>query len=163
MYFQDFPNFLYDFEINGKRKAFLVTDITRNIRIRKELLQNVTIYDQYDIIDGETPEIIAEKIYGDAQYHWVIMLANERYDYLADFPLDQPRLEAYIVDKYGESAEDVHHYEDSNGFVVNEDSPGAAPVSNKQFEEDLNEQKRRIKIVSPQLLNTILENYKDII
>lgn len=163
MYFEDFSKFLYDYEINGKRQAFLVTDITRNIRVRRDILANVTVYDEYDIIDGETPEMIAEKIYGDPQYHWVIMLANERFDYLADFPLDQPRLNAYVEEKYGEDAEATHHFEDERGFVVNEDADGAASVSNRQFEESVNEQKRRIKIISPQLLDTILKNFRDII
>lgn len=163
MYFQDFPKFLYEYDVNGSNKTFLVTDITRNIRVRRDILANVTVYDEYDIIDGETPEIIAEKIYGDAQYHWVIMLANERFDYLEDFPLDQPRLDAYIQDKYGNDADGVHHYVDANGFVVNQDAFGATSISNRQFEEDVNEQKRRIKIVSPQLLQTILKNFKDII
>lgn len=163
MYFEDFPNFLYDYEINGKRQAFLVTDITRNIRIRRDILANVTVYDEYDIMDGETPELIAEKIYGDPQYHWVIMLANERFDHLADFPLDQQRLNEYVETKYADEADGVHHFEDERGFVVNEDFPGATSISNRQFEEDVNEQKRRIKIISPQLLDTILKNFKDII
>jgi hypothetical protein len=161
MYFEEFPNFLYDFDVNGKRKAMLMTDITRNVRFRRDILSNITVYDEYDIIDGETPEIIAEKFYGDAQYHWVVMLANDRFDYLNDFPLDYPRLSAYIEDKYGSSADAIHHYEDSNGNIVHSTSSGAASISNRQYEEDLNESKRRIKIISRDLLVTILNNYKE--
>jgi hypothetical protein len=161
MYFEEFPNFLYDFDVNGKRKAMLMTDITRNVRFRRDILSNITVYDEYDIIDGETPEIIAEKFYGDAQYHWVIMLANDRFDYLNDFPLDYPRLSAYIEDKYGSSADSIHHYEDSTGNIVHSTAPGAASISNRQYEEDLNESKRRIKIISRDLLATVLNNYKE--
>lgn len=163
MYFEDFPNFLYDFDIKGKRKAFIVTDITRNVRFRRDVLANVTVYDEYDIVDGETPEIIAEKIYGDAQYHWVIMLANNRFDYRADFPMTYPALSSYIQDKYGSQADGIHHYEDADGNIVYQTASGAVSVSNRQYEENVNESKRRIKIVSPSLLNTILLNYKDII
>jgi len=163
MYFEDFQKFLYDFDIKGERKVFLITDITRNIRFRRDVLANILSYDEYDIVDGESPEIIAEKFYGDPQYHWVIMLANERYDYRADFPLTYSNLSSYVTDKYADQVDAIHHYEDSAGNIVYQTADGAVSVSNRQFEDNVNESKRRIKIVSPSLLATILQNYKDFI
>jgi hypothetical protein len=163
MYFEDFPNFLYEYNINGKSTALLVTDITRNIRFRRDVLANVTVYDEYDIIDGETPEIIAEKIYGNAEYHWVVMLANNKFDYTNDFPLRSPILENFIQQKYGDSADDIKYYIDANGFIVDSTASGAVSISNRQYEEKLNESKRRIRLISPKLLDVILKNYKDII
>jgi hypothetical protein len=162
MYFKDFPNFLYDFKYGDTLKTSIVTDITRNVRVRKEILSSVTIYDEYDIEDGETPEIIAEKIYGDAKYHWVVMLSNDAVDYLTDFPLEEHKLVKVIQDKYT-NINAIHHYENSDGFVVNSDDPDAYPVSNNEYERRLNETKRRIKLVSPKLLNTILKNFKDLL
>ncbi len=162
MYFKDFPNFLYDFKYGDILKTSIVTDITRNVRVRKEILSSVTIYDEYDIEDGETPEIIAEKIYGDAKYHWVVMLSNDAVDYLTDFPLEEHKLVKVIQDKYT-NINAIHHYENSDGFVVNSDDPDAYPVSNNEYERRLNETKRRIKLVSPKLLNTILKNFKDLL
>jgi hypothetical protein len=161
MYFKDFPQTLYDFQISGKNKVMLVKDITRNIRFRRDVLANITVYDTYDIVDGETPEIIAEKIYGDPQYHWVVMLANDRYDYIADFPMTYPVLSQYITDKYGDQADQPHHYVGANGYVVDSDYVGATPVSNRQYEEELNESKRTIKIISPSLISTILKNFSE--
>jgi hypothetical protein len=163
MYFEDFPNFLYEYNIKGQNKSLVVTDITRNIRFRRDVLANVTVYDEYDIIDGETPEIIAEKIYGNAEYHWVVMLANNRFDYTYDFPMRIPVLEKFIEDKYGETADEIKYYIDANGFIVDSTASGAVSISHRQYEEKLNESKRRIKIVSPKLLDVILKNYKDII
>ena len=101
MYFKKFPNIYYDFKYDSKTtKTAIIKDITQNVRFRKEVLENVTLYDEYDIVDGETPEIIAEKIYGNPEYHWIIMLANQRFDYLKDFPLDQNALAAYTASKY---------------------------------------------------------------
>jgi len=162
MYFKDFPNFLYDFKYGDTLKTSIVTDITRNVRVRKEILSSVTIYDEYDIEDGETPEIIAGKIYGDAKYHWVVMLSNDAVDYLTDFPLEEHKLVKVIQDKYT-NINAIHHYENSDGFVVNSDDPDAYPVSNNEYERRLNETKRRIKLVSPKLLNTILKNFKDLL
>lgn len=101
MYFKDIPQFLYDFNYgNGVSKTTVVADITRNVRVRKEILQNVTVYDEYDVIDGETPEIISEKFYGTPEYHWIIMLANEKYDWLSDFPLTETELIKHIASAY---------------------------------------------------------------
>lgn len=142
-------------------KALFLTDITRNIRFRRDILANITVYDYYDIVDGETPEQIAEKIYGSPQYHWVIMLANERYDYLNDFPLTTVALEQYIIDKWGDAANDIHHYEDAKGNTVPSDYPSAVSISNTIYENKVNESKRRIKIISKDLLSTIIKNFKD--
>lgn len=162
MYFEKFPPILYDFQINGETKIKLVTDITRNIRFRRDILANVTVYDEYDMQDGETPEIIAETLYGNPEYHWIIMLANERFDYRADFPLAYIELSKYVTDKYGAGNEDdVHHYIDPNGFIVNSDADGATSVSNRQYEEAENEKKRRIKIIPSTVIDTILKNFKD--
>ena len=81
MYFNKFPSILYDFDIGSKTSVIQVKDITRNIRFRRDVLANITIYDEYDVLDGETPEIIAEKVYGNPQYHWIVMLINDVYDY----------------------------------------------------------------------------------
>jgi hypothetical protein len=163
MYFKNFPEFIYDFISGGSSKTSLVKDITRNIRFRRDILANVTVYDEYDIIDGETPEIIAEKIYGNAEYHWIIMLANDRYDYIEDFPLAEYQLVKVIASKYPGTQNNIHHYVDAKGFVVNSDAPGAVSVSNEQDERNKNEAKRRIKIVSSNIINTILKDYKDLI
>jgi len=146
------------------RKTFLVTDITHNVRFRKQILDNITLYDEYDIKDGETPEIISEKFYGTPYYHWIIMLANQRYDYVADWPLNTHNLEVQVTDIYGAGNEyDTHHYVNSSGYVISGDQANAYPVSNYDYEVALNESKRRIKIISKELINTILKNYKDII
>ena len=160
MYFKEFPNFLYDFKIKDETKALIVKDISQNVRIRTEILANVTMYDEYDIRDGDTPEIISEKIYGSPLYHWVVMLCNHKFNYIDDFPLPTYELEQHVTTKYGAGHEyDTHHYVDTNGYQV--DSTQGTSVSNYQYEMDENEKKRRIKLISPTLLQRILKNFKD--
>lgn len=159
MYFDKFQTMLYEFIINGKRELRSVKDITTNVRFRKQLLSQITLYDEYDIKDGETPDILAAKLYGSSEYHWVIMLANERFNYLEDFPLDNYAFELYVQDKYGSNLYDTHHFEDDNGITVN----SGYPVSNYEYETRLNESKRRIKIISSAMLSTILANYKSLL
>ena len=111
MYFANFPKIVYDFDLSGGTDYRVVTDITRNVRLRKYILENISLFDYYDVAEGETPEIISEKIYGTPYYHWVIMLVNQRYDYVNDFPLSQIELDAHIKRKYTEQKMyNVHHY-----------------------------------------------------
>jgi hypothetical protein len=163
MYFKEFPKFLYDFKYGNTTKTTVVTDITRNVRFRKEVLENVTLFDEYDIVDGETPEIVAEKIYGDPEYHWIIMLANQKHDYISDFPLSEQALVKHIVDTYGAQRYAIRYYVNAKGFVVNSTATGAVSVSNDDYERALNESKRRIKVISPQVISTILTQYKELL
>jgi hypothetical protein len=161
MYFEKFPTFFYDFEIDSKKErvTYAITDITRNIRFRRDVLANITVFDSYIISNGETPEMLAEKFYGDPNYHWVIMLANQRYDYRADWLLDTNTLEKYVVEKYT-NPYGIHHYEADN-LVVSSDYPNAQPVTNFEYEDKINESKRVIKIVSPELLDVVLRNFDE--
>ena len=163
MYFKEFPKFLYDFKYGTTTKTTVVTDITRNVRFRKEVLENVTLFDEYDIVDGETPEIVAEKIYGDPEYHWIIMLANQKYDYISDFPLSEQALVKHIIATYGAQRYATRYYVNTKGFVVNSTTTGAVSVSNDEYERTLNESKRRIKVISPQVISTILTQYKELL
>src|SRR5687768_4346298 len=114
-YFSHFPEIYYPFVMNGKEEIKVVRDLTRNVRLIKEIASKITLYELYDIEDGDTPEIISEKFYGTTQYHWIIMLLNERYDYVSDFPLSQPVLDKFVTQKYGEGNENaVHHWIDEN-------------------------------------------------
>lgn len=137
MYFESFDKIYYNFEVNGKTQTSIVTDIIKNVRIRKSVLSSITLYDEYIIKDGETPEIIAELVYGRPDYHWTILLANNMYDYLNDFPIADRSLPKMILDKYGpEVIVDgvhvsgplaIHHYETIiNGvsFEVSKDPGG---------------------------------------
>lgn len=138
MYFKDFPSFFYEYDINGEKSLTFVRDITRNIRFRRDILSNITVYDEYDVSEGETPEIISEKVYGSSEYHWVVMLANENTDYISDFPLSDSELEQYVYQKYGTYTDDmtqdeidaenavakftIHHFETADGIVVFDES-----------------------------------------
>ncbi len=171
MYFKRYPTITYPFYINGKLVAKQVTDITINVRIINEILANITSYDEYDILDGETAEIIAERAYGSPLYHWVVMITNQRFDYREDFPLSNYELEQYILNTYGALGQyDTHHFVDVNGNIVNEDNKDVYgdtqityPISNYQYEVDVNESKRRIKLISQENLFRILAQFKNLI
>lgn len=161
MYFNKFPSMLYNFDVNGKETAIIMSDITRNVRFRKDVLSNVTVYDEYDIVEGETPEHVAEKVYKNPNYHWIIMLTNEIYDYKKDWCLSSNMLETYIDDKYGSSKYTTKYYINSDGFIVDSTYAGTKyPVSYYDYEISINESKRRIKIIPKIYIDKILADFK---
>lgn len=123
MYFENFPRMLYDFPVkgsnNGSSKFIGVTDITRNIRFKTEFINNISLYETYKMADGETIENVSEKIYGTPEYHWILMLLNERYDYIEDFALSSKQFEKTIQRKYGDRIDDAKYFINSNGIVTN--------------------------------------------
>ena len=169
MYFEAFPVMYYDFvKPDGEIDYVLLKDITENIRFKRDILQNLSLYEYYSMRDGDTPEIISEKFYGTPFYHWVIMIANDRYDYINDYALPIHLLDPIIKEKYGENnIYDIHHYE-YDGYIVDEDfgtdfQVQITSVSNYDYEISENEKKRRIRIITPSLLETILADFRRII
>ena len=149
MYFKKFPLIYYPVTINGVTQYSILKDITINVRFIKEFLSNITLYDLYDVKDNETAEAISEKFYGTPYYNWIVMISNDRYDYINDFPLAYDDLMQYISTKYG----------DSNGYIVSSDEPLAIAVKNKDYEEKINESKRTIKIISKSIIERVVSDF----
>lgn len=90
------------------------TDIFFRIGIIKDVLKDISSYYVYEIEEGDTPEIIAEKVYGDSGVGWMIVYANQILDSQFDWPLTDKQFQGYIKSKYGtiEAAKTgIHHYE----------------------------------------------------
>ncbi len=160
MYFSNFPKIYYNYETLGLK---IMRDITANVRPLAKILENIVLYEYYEIDDDETPEIVAEKIYGNPTLHWVLMLVNEKYDYLEDWPMPEWKLTEYVLKKYGEGNEnDIHkiygrdHYVTPAGRIVESDHELAIPVTNIEYERQVNDAKRRIKIVNPSIIDKFI-------
>ena len=169
MYFENFPTIFYRFvdPVTGVEDLRVVTDITQNVRLIKTVLENVTLYDEYDVRDGETPEIIATNVYGSPFYHWVILLCNQQFHWVDDWPLSSTQLMDFIKAKYT-NPYGIHHYENSKGFVVMPPQPGDlasehVPVTNTEYETRLNDAKRRIKLINPQLLTRLITQFESLV
>jgi len=160
-YFQKFPKIYYQLKENNKDVLKVLSDITTNVRVKKQALSGLTMWQYYDMKDGETPEIVAEKFYKNAELHWVIMLVNDRYDVYNDFPLTATNLEELIATKYTNPSATKHYVKD--GLVVDSSTQGAIPLSYRDWEIAENEKKRRIKMVEPNLVFGLLEQFDRLI
>ena len=154
MYFEKFPYDIYS--LDDRASVQLITDIFRRVTIDENIKSNTSILDQYDIKEGEKPEDIADRMYGDPNFHWVILHLNEIVDPRYDWPLTSYQLEGSVSSKYGSAnIQATHHWENANGEWVNNTYPSATAISNFSYEEDLNEQKRRIYILKPKYLSAL--------
>ena len=114
-YFDKLPKIKYDINrslVNPKYES--VTNIFFRIRYIKDVINNTSSYYTLEVTAGDTIEILAEKIYGDAGAGWMIILANQIIDPQWDWPLNYDEFNKFIIGKYGsiENAQITnHHYE----------------------------------------------------
>jgi hypothetical protein len=99
-YFTRFPKTLYSL---NDTSAQILTNILFRFGLEKSLKQNTSYFFNYNIVEGETPEIIAAKLYGSPNYHWLILLMNEIVDVENEWPLQYDSLQKFINKKYSQS------------------------------------------------------------
>ena len=116
MYFKSFPYTFYS--LDDTNTVQLVTDITTRVALSDEVKENLSLYEEYDIRDGETPELVADKFYSNPELHWLVLHYNEIIDPRFDWPLDTNKLLRYVAGKYA-NTNGIHHYEDANGNYTN--------------------------------------------
>ena len=100
-YFNYFPQTLYQLTQNS---ADIALKLTARFNFEKTFKENTAVSYEYDIQDGDTPEIIADKLYGSPERHWIVLLFNDIVDPQVDWPLDQRTLIRFIESKYKASA-----------------------------------------------------------
>ena len=164
-FFNQFPQIEYNLSgVNGN--TIVVTDIFRRVKARSKLQDNLTLFDKYDVEEGEKPEDVAYKVYGSADYFWIVTLINNIVNRYYDWPLSEYVFQQFVADKYA-NPDAVHHYEitQSSGrqtgdgpsdyshkVQCNATDAGAEAVSNIEFERRIQDEKRQIRILSPQYL-----------
>ena len=128
MYFENFPLTYYSC-YDDLSNVKIVTNITNRVKIYEEAKNKLALFDEYDIRDGETPEIVADKFYNNPQLHWVVLHVNDILDPRFDWPLSVNNLTRYCQGKYS-NVNGIHHYEDGTGNVT---SGNVIITSNSQF------------------------------
>ena len=171
-YFSRFPKIYYDAAGDGNYK--LVTNLLRRVQIKEGLRESGALFDLYDVGGEETPESVSEQYYGDQKFYWIILLFNNVKDRFYDWPMTSVQFEAYINEKYSD-VNGIHHYEvaqssgattsfdDSHKIQVNSTVSGATSVTNYDYESRLQAKKSRIKLIRPEFLGLITEEFRTLI
>ena len=171
-YFKEFPKIIYD--ITGRGDFKLITDLLRRVKVRDGIKNNVSVFDKYNVPDGQTPEQTSELLYGTQDYWWVILLMNNIKDRFYDWPLSTVQFQDYMTSKYT-NADAIRHYEitqtsgptqiqdNSHLIEVNSTQPGATSVSYREYENRLQDKKRQIQILDKQYLPSFVDEFLSLI
>jgi hypothetical protein len=196
-YFVNFPNIGYSPPIPRttgtgtalrSTKRLLVTDISKRLIIKQILGDPNLVYYEYSVKDGERPDIIAEKYYGDSRVDWVILMYNNIVDPYFQWVLSTRDFEQYLRQKYGSvaQAQATHNrYEKliyPSSEYINDlgegriiparyitvdkstyDSLGSTSrreIDAYTHEDNLNEAKRNIKILDEAFMADLMHNYR---
>ena len=175
---------------NRSDERIEVKNLFKRAKLRTDVDQSVTAFDYYLIQDNERPDIIAERIYDSPELDWVILVTNNITSIRNQWPLGNNELYNYCLEKYGsdENIMATHHFEtketkDQYGRIIlegklivdqnftftytkdnntSETINPAQSVSNYTYEQRLNEDKRKIRVLKPNLLPAFITDFRNI-
>ena len=176
-YFSRFPLMVYDVKNNDNYK--LLPDILRRVKIRQKINSSTMLFDKYDVKEGERPEDIAFKYFGDPELHWIILMTNDVTERYYQWPMSHRQFAEFLTDKYGAGNEDaIHHYEltkdsgntssqgpsdYSHKVEVNSDTADASSISNREYEERLQDKYRQIKLLDSRYITDFVDEFNNLI
>ena len=192
-YFQELPNISYPSLLPSSSKAedrIIVKNIFRRSKLRTDVDQSLTAFDYYYVQEGQRPDTLAQDLYQNSEFDWIILTTNNITNIRDQWPLDHNDLHNYMLEKYGseQNIAGIHHYETKKivdeygrtimreGLEVDVDftfkyqtltrsilnvNP-VAPITNYQYETKLNEEKRKIRTLKPQYLGAFISEHKQI-
>ena len=179
-YFRNIPRVNYDIYGTEPNKYRNVTNIMKRIKFKSKVIEDISDYYTYRVMEGERPDTISFKKYKTVSYAYLIMMINDIYDPLFDWPLSSQQFEQYIRNKYGtvESAMGTtkFYYQIIRAevprtgiaeripevkFIVDETTYNALDQTPRttqtvyEWEDELNDNKRNIKLISSDFIQDI--------
>ncbi len=160
--------------------------------LREDIFQNLTFFTKYSISGNDRPDNVAFEIYQDSTLDWLVLMANNIVNIQNEWPLSNVDFDELMLDKYGSYDtlfNGVHHYETievkdaRNVRIVNaglkvesdysvtffDERAGGMrtvtptiPVTNYQYEQKVNEDKRNIYILKPRYLQIVRDDLEDL-
>ena len=170
-YFEQFPLIEYN---NKYAKNLLL-----NTKIIDEIFSKYKVFYDYTVREGQRVDYIASRYYGDPYNSYIVYLSNSVIDPSLFLPLDHQDFLKYVGKKYNKRADltksDISHYKytgigetqseiDRKSWKMtpytysqlsSEDKSGWTPVYVYDYELELNEDKRNIKLISNKYLDQI--------
>jgi len=179
-YFRNIPKVKYDINGAEPNKYLNVTNIMKRISFKPSVIEDITDYYPYRVKDGERPDIISHQKYGSVAYAYLIMLVNDIYDPIFDWPLSAQQFEKYLANKYGSVSSAMgttkYYYQVVRAevartgtservpavkFIVDQttydalDEGDRSTQSQYEWEDELNDNKRDIKLINPDFIQDI--------
>ena len=190
-YFRELPNLQYQSPYSSRiSNATYITakNIFRRMKIRDDLKNVFSIFNKYEIDDGDRPDTVARDLYGKSNLDWVVLITANIINVRDEWPLSSKELYDFTVSKYGlKKINDTKHYETTEvknnrgviimpkGKIVDKDFSIPSPdlpetdafikpirvVTNYEYESSENEKKRSISILRPIYLQQFLNDIRN--
>ena len=151
--------------------------------ILPEYVNSVTLFDEYVVINGESPEVLAKRVYGNPFYNWTFFIANDIVNFYEQWPKSTSQLSDYVSNKYSNPQATKHYVTTAvkntagniiipagkvvpsnysvsyidNGIVVTANP--VVSITNYQYEEEINGKKEKIKVIRPGLIEDFVQSY----
>ena len=113
-FFQHYPQISYDIFGTKPAKVKTVINLMEKAKLKGLVADDIVAYFPYSIMEGERPDHVSKKVYGNVKYTWLIFLINDITDPIYDWPLGTREFGAYVKNKYGSLAiakSSIHQYE----------------------------------------------------
>ena len=164
-YFKYFNKINYDVRgVKNNVNIDVITNILERVRLKLNFIQSQAFFAQHFIIDGETPEFLAYKYYGDTELHWIILYSQQATNPYYDWPLTYFDLQKFVNKKYGvANINATLHYEDADKYEVDSTASGATAITNFLYEETLNDAKRNLTVIRPEYVSNVVNEFKKLL
>lgn len=159
--------------------------------IRDDIFQNVSFFTKYKIKGDERPDNVAFQVYEDSTLDWIVLTSNNIINIQTEWPLPQNEFNEIMIEKYGDYNtfyNGIHHHEtieikNSQGSIVVpaglrvqeeyfvsyydyfEDAQvnklASTPITNYEYEEKIENEKRNIYLLKPIYLNVVLDDLEE--
>ena len=167
-----------------------VKNLFKKGKLREDIIEQAAVFTKYKIKGDDRPDNVAQELYGNSDLDWVVLASNNIINVYDEWPMTQVNFENYLLDKYQtfENISAIHHHEttevknkagaiitaaglevDSNFSVTYYDSVEEGyntkfpviPVTNYDYEERLQDNKRNIFTLKPRYLNIAKDDLKE--
>lgn len=169
-----------------------VKNLFKKGKLREDIFSNLSFFTKYKIVGDDRPDNVAFDVYGDETLDWLVLLCNNILNIQTEWPLPQESFENFLLNKYGsqEGLLQIHHYEtikvtDSSGIIIVPEgiqvpsnytveyydsglgqyvnrSNIITEITNYDYENQIEEDKRNIFVLKSTYLNVILNDMNDI-
>ena len=159
--------------------------------LREDIFQELSFFTKYKIKGDDRPDNVAWNFYQESELDWLVLTCNNIVNIQTEWPLTQTNFDRFLLDKYEtyEKLNDIHHYEtieikntDGNvllkeGLEVDKSfsmtyydditkkqvtpTVFTKEITNYQFEEKIENEKRNIYLLKPRYLNIIYDDMEE--
>ena len=190
MFFNIVPNIEYDekpISYPFSESDFVVAkNFFRRYKINDDVFQYAVFFKKYTIKEGERPETLAEKIYGNQFYDWVILLTNNMVNAQYDWPRTNYEIYKMVEEEFDDPYSEISHYKiketighyqaglhvdktfydnthklNIDGSVqIKNGNEIASPITVAEHYQEENEKKREIYLLKSRFLESFVKDFK---